>query len=558
MTAASNARERSLMTWVTLRQCVADGGRSSAVPTVVTAGARHHTWGTPVYATSSESSPNIDRAGRAGRKRPPSSGITSLPASLADHDHRRVTGTQAAWWVEGEHTEVTLRVINDRWGMAPAYWWAEDHGIVVADRVDDLLTQVARLPEFRGFALDTFAAAATLELGQPVGDTTLFSGVHALPAASTLRWRPGRPVDIAVQPDDPPSPTSASRDQQIDTFLDAFEAAVSRRRPTDGPVILPLSGGADSRHILLELVAQGAHVDGIVTAATHRGDPELKVAAIIAKRLGITHRVVHHPIGSLASERRNNAVTNYQASELAWYLTVVDHLRTAAATTYDGIGGDVLSAGLYQSPARVAAVRRGNWRGLAEHLTGGSRHRDRFTPKVVAGVLPARDEIIDHLAEVWRSHADEPNPLAWGMFTTRTRRHISMAPMAQLDGLTVHTPYLDDDVVTVLRARPMTDPVDHMFHRDAIARRFPAFADVPYEDDQSTPWQDVRAGARRRIATVRLMSQAGDIFVGGALARAASVPSARFKSFKEVRRAIVVHQAAGRISQLNAGGSGGL
>jgi len=515
------------MTWVRL-SCAADGSDASSKPTIIVSGTRDHAWGTPV-------------------------GGTGWSTTTGMRERAAATGTQAAWWVDDEPDGLALRVINDRWGFAPVFWWSDASSIIVADRVDDILDQLAHADEAQDVLTDAMAAATTLEIGQPVGEETLFTGVRALPPAATLCWRPARPVEITVQPDRPPVPTSASRDRRIDAFLEAFEVAISRRHPVDAPVIVPLSGGADSRHILLELVAQGVSIDGVVTAATHRADPELKAASIVASRLGVAHHVVDHPVGSLAAEQRNNRLTNYQASELAWYLPVIDHLRSEASTTYDGIGGDVLSAALYQSPLRVAAVRRDDWHGLVEDLTGTSRQRQRFVPTAVAGSLPPRDAVLDHLAETWRSHAGEPNPLAWAMFTTRTRRHIAMAPCALLHGLTVHTPYLDDDVVAALRPMPMTDPVDHQFHRDAIARRFPAFADVPYDDEISTTWHDARAAIRRRSAAFRLMVEAGDMFVGGMLSRMASLPSARFKSFKEVRRAIVVQQAAERASHVSGG-----
>lgn len=473
--------------------------------------------------------------------------VTGAPDHLQPDPSATTPGP--SWRVDTDGDATRLRAVGDRWGMVPLYWWADRSAIVVADRVEELLAASARLGRPRT-SIDAMAAATMLALGQPAGDLTVFQDVHVVPPDATLTWTPGSPPTITSGGSRTPAPSTRDRSQRLDAFLDAFAAAVTRRLPGREPVVVPLSGGADSRHIVLELARQGVPIAAVVTAATHRHDPELLAARRLAARLGIAHRVVRHRVGDLAMERRANTLTSGQASELAWYLPVVDHLDATAAVTYDGLGGDVLSAALYQTSARVAAVRAGDWRALIDDLTGGRQSaalRQRFVPAVVEGRLPPREEVVAELAAQWRRHADEPNPLGWAMFSSRTRRHIAMGPCAMLAGIEVHTPYLDPDVVEVLRAMPMEDPVDHRFHRDAIARRFPEAADVPYDDEIATSWQHTRAGARRRAAALRLMTEARNVWRTPSRARVATLPSVEFKSFKEVRRAITVHQAAEQI-----------
>lgn len=482
-------------------------------------------------------------AGADGRHR------ASWQVDVATHGPGTSTPDSDTTIRPGGLSSATVSVTSDRWGMTPLYWWASPRLIIVADHVDGVLQTLAK-HHHATLTIDPMAAATMLALGQPCGDLTVFAGVSQMPPDTKLQWRPGTLPTLVTGERGGIDVDGRSRDDLIDHFLEAFGAAIARRLPSQGPVVVPLSGGADSRHIVAELVRQGVYIDAVVTAATHRRDPELVAARSVAQRLGLCHEVIAHPLGDLADEQRTNQLTHWQTSELAWYLPLADNLKQRQATVYDGLGGDILSAGLYQNAARVAAVREGDWVGLARDLIGSDQRadwRDRFIPEVVAGILPPREMVIDQIADQWRRYANEPNPLAWGMLMSRTRRHIGMGPFGLLAGLEVHTPYLDDDVVEVLRAVPMRSAVDHRLHRDAIARRFPQLADIGYADDFTTRWRDVRAGVRRRRSALRLMRQSASAFSTPTRTRVVTLASATFKSFLHVRRALTIHHAAERI-----------
>ena len=84
-----------------------------------------------------------------------------------------------------------------------------------------------------------------------------------------------------------------SRDEAIDEYISLFRRGVERRRP-EGDYIMPLSGGRDSRHILLELCRMGCPPRQCITSLK---DPNLssrnkdtRLAPEVAARLGIPHR----------------------------------------------------------------------------------------------------------------------------------------------------------------------------------------------------------------------------------------------------------------------------
>src|SRR5262249_4477166 len=142
-----------------------------------------------------------------------------------------------------------------------------------------------------------------------------------------------------------------------------------RRAPQRGDVAVPLSGGRDSRHILLELHEQAHRPQLCVTARLYppRNDEDARVAASVAAALGLPHVVLEQG-ERFDAELQKNVATSFCAEEHSWALVLADFLRRRAGTVYDGIGGDVLSAGLFLTARRIALYEAGKLPELAEHL----------------------------------------------------------------------------------------------------------------------------------------------------------------------------------------------
>ncbi len=150
----------------------------------------------------------------------------------------------------------------------------------------------------------------------------------------------------------------------------SFREAIRRRPPESDDIVHLLSGGRDSRHILFELQLNGHAPRTCLTVAYGGGDAA--VARAVAQALGIEHVAVPAGGMTLAAERRKNALTNFCADEHTWVLPAADYLARRPTTLYDGLGGDVLSAGLFLSPKRLRLYEEGRFLDLARDLSVGS------------------------------------------------------------------------------------------------------------------------------------------------------------------------------------------
>jgi asparagine synthase (glutamine-hydrolysing) len=353
--------------------------------------------------------------------------------------------------------------------------------------------------------LDFDALAVFLRVGFFVGADTPFAAVRA--------ESPHIPI---------PAPASLTRDEAIDAFIDTFRQAIAARLP-EGPYALPLSGGRDSRHILLTLIEAGRPPSVCVTVEHFppRGNDDAAVAARLCARFGIRHVVLPQPVDRIAIERRKNVETEFCTDEHAQFVVLADWLRASTRVTYDGIAGDVLSQSGYLTPEALAVFERGEAKACARFVLDGypamvseSALSRLLVPHVYRQV--PRERAIARLTVEIARHLAAPNPVASFFFWNRTRREIALSPCVLMRGITVHMPFLDQGVVNLLSSLPARLLVDRRLHTDAIARAYPHAGAIPY----GTPERLVnRPAATRRLAAglARLVVRSRGVLQAGAL-----------------------------------------
>jgi hypothetical protein len=411
-------------------------------------------------------------------------------------------GIFAGWEWDGTRLTVT----NDRYGIQPLFWAKfVGGGIGVSPSIVALIEQGASVE------LDAEALAVFFRLGFFVGDDTPFAAIRTAPPNAVFTWKRDQFECRGRCPDIPPALT-ISRDDAIDAYIDLFAHAMAKRRPVPETCGIPVSGGRDSRHILLELQRTGCVPSVCVSALDHPPDPneDPRIAATLCEALGFRHVIVEQKLSPFRAELRKNMETNFCARAHGWYLAVADFMSGRFECTYDGIAGDVLSQSKFLSAgldsafrsrdidticAALLATQPAGTVGLRGILKGGLR--PCLEPSVAKGRL-AREAV---------RHLDHPNPVGSFIFWNRTRREIALAPYSLLKGIpVVYAPFLDHALFDFLASLPSSMLLDHHFHDDTIARAYPNFAHIPYAknaapgaDDSSVRTRFVREMARNLL-----------------------------------------------------------
>lgn len=381
-------------------------------------------------------------------------------------------GNWARWRYDGE----VLAATTDRYGAYPLFYAGDGSSIAVSPSIDCLLgLGVERV-------LDFDALAVFLAVGYYVGADTPFVAIRAMPPDGTLTWKPGR-----LQVDGRRVERSAADMTRAEARAGVAELtrdAVGRSIADTDHYLMPVSGGRDSRHLLLELVDAGHPPARAVTAHHHPAvwGGDVPFAADLCAGLGVEHEIVS-PGPLVLEEWRKNRETSYCSDEHAWYRPVARALNGATDHTFDGLAGGTslaLSGFYYPKLRRLNDARR--WDDLAAEVGRKLDGEPRFAALIAPHV---RDRINGERASAriradLDEHLGEPEPYLASRFWSRTTRELNLTSTLMLDRVaSAYTPFMDPDLLEFAWSIPVRH-LDEAFHDEVIAARFPDPPAVPY------------------------------------------------------------------------------
>lgn len=384
-------------------------------------------------------------------------------------------GLFAEWNWDG----ATVSVAHDPYGYYPLYYFATDGEFAISTSIRKLLECGAPRD------LDYRALSVYVRLGSFLGDDTPFTAIRALPqGAAGFRWdRTGLLIERC---ESRPGWQTMGREAALDAYIELFREAVARRIPTDGQCLVPVGGGAASRHVVLELHRQGVQP----TCITARRDPAMNskehiVAKKLARHLELECVVAKQPKSGVRAELEKNERVSWCAADHGWFGAIAGHDAVAiAGSIFDGLGGSVLSGGVLLDENRDAQFRERRLDDLAEILLGpDNAWLETVLAKWIVDQI-GRETARDYLRRHLEPFVGAPNPLGAFLFANRTRRSAALAPLAMLPrDCAVQTPFLDGEVYELLASLPAAFFMDKRFHHDAIRRAFPSVEEVPYTNE---------------------------------------------------------------------------
>lgn len=440
-----------------------------------------------------------------------------------------------------------LTATNDMFGFYPVFYCANQRGFSISSSLTELLEEDSFLP------FDDAAMAVFLRMGNFLGDDTPFRDIRRMPPGVKLSWGPNG-LSITNDNDFMPKLSHLSRDRAIKNYGEVFQTAIEKYVLLGKEKIgLPLSGGRDSRHILLALFHAGVKPHSCLTMKhiPPKTDEDTRIAAKVSSALGAEHITIEYDNAFLKAELRKNLLTDFCSFEHSWLLPLSSYLkREKYDVIFDGIGGDVLSAGLFLTVERHKLYEAGDLDALAENLLGPEGSLPILLTRAMYQKWN-REIAIDRVKEELRKYLDTPNPVSQFIFWNRTRRHIANATWGILGNVChVFAPYLNREVYMFLSSLPASYFIDHSFHTEAINRYYRMEPNLPFE----TKSAEKKSG--RYMEVFRFVSSLVGFFLPSILKpsafrrrfvytrlfRSLLMPEFGFKFISISRKAVYLHQ----------------
>lgn len=422
-------------------------------------------------------------------------GTCSLGHTISRGHGAKPDGIFAEWAWDGSR----LTVKNDRYGMFPLYYCSFENEIFLSTSIRQMLDVGAPRD------LDYDALAVFIRVGLFIGDDTPFKHIKALPPDVSFFWENG---NLTIKGHYPVNkPVDISEDDAIDQFTALFRQSMQRRLPKDEKFILPLSGGKDSRHILLELDHLGCKPESTITLRPYPPyyDEDIRVAKLVSEAVGVGHIALERKNSYLTDELRALEIMSCCSDEHSWFLALADYLKGKTRMFYDGIAGDWLSGATgHLRPGGVPEVFHVNdhaatckklfetWGRPNDHFLRWMLDKD-FLHKA------SLDRAVEHLSGELRKHVPMHSPVRSFYFWNRVRRKIALSPYAVNAGVEkVYSPYLDHDLFDFFDSLPADIINIGRLHAKTIERAYPKYAHIPYEQNDLKKISTV--GHRARIA----------------------------------------------------------
>jgi hypothetical protein len=245
----------------------------------------------------------------------------------------------------GGGTRVTLHA--GALGLVDVYYLRQGDAIYFSSLIQPLLSLVP-------IAIDWSAWASILQVTFPLGEATPYSEVKRLPGSSALvfehdrltterrlpRWLRTEPYESWISP------------QEIVELLHEVYRDYEGRK-----LLVPVSGGYDSRLLAGVAKARGMDVESWTTSPDDGTDTDIAFARSITKELGIPHRVITqnaagYPDDAAEVARRLEYLTPHHA----WYAPFAKEVQGAGRILIDGLAGGPLLKNFMVSGAALEAT----------------------------------------------------------------------------------------------------------------------------------------------------------------------------------------------------------
>jgi asparagine synthase (glutamine-hydrolysing) len=339
-----------------------------------------------------------------------------------------------------------------------------------------------------GLRISWDGVLAVILLGELFGDLTVFDG--APESACTPGDSSNGPAEERGAAGDRVGLRSAADLLALYSEYDELLRRAVQSLPESASTVMGLSGGRDSRHILLAVGSCGRPLPRLVSSRHYlsgAGGADVAAAQMLADRFGVALRVVSQPGDRFRQEWDKNRITGLRTLSHSWGLVLAEALK-GPEVLLDGMNGGVLfgRAGLQRSVLKRFGRGQPRFAGLREHVL--SELVDRPVGSVGAW-LPqrlARREVVEgirqRLSDCFAQYERFENPVQAFLCWEHVQHNTRLFTYGMMENDCVVCPLDTVEMVRFALSLPWEVSCDAAFQERAIAFRYPSFGDVPFSE----------------------------------------------------------------------------
>jgi len=183
-----------------------------------------------------------------------------------------------------DSTEDKLTLVNDRYGLIKLFYYYNENHFCFSPKIRPLLVDESDKSLRKDAIIDFFL------FGYLLGDKTFFKHIHQLPPASILEVSKNN-MKLTKYWDYEYDEEYDARPQEelIDELGALWQRAVERRIKKDETIIIPLSGGLDSRAILAAAIRCTSKDNIITFSFGEPGSFDFEIGRMVAEKAGVTN-----------------------------------------------------------------------------------------------------------------------------------------------------------------------------------------------------------------------------------------------------------------------------
>ncbi|GII91238.1 asparagine synthase-related protein [Sinosporangium siamense] len=334
-------------------------------------------------------------------------------------------------WISAAETYETPGLIDDGeqitlhaggLGLVDVFFVREGDAVYFSSLLAPLL-RLASGP----LSVDWGAWASIIQVTFPLGEATPYTSVRRLSGSSALVYgrKSGRMTAERRLPRwlrTEPFEAGRSAGEIVELLHEVYKGFEDR------PLLVPVSGGYDSRLLCSIAVARGADIESWTTSPDDGTDTDIAFARAITRELGVRHRVVEqnpadHPADVLAVARRLEFLTPHHA----WYAPFAREIHKSGRTLIDGLaGGPLLKNFMVSGDAIHASSEAERQAALLSSLSLGAPSVPFLSEEASAWIAGEVRSAFAEATSMLRGHRAQ---LPLSVLHTRTARAIARSPV---------------------------------------------------------------------------------------------------------------------------------